>query len=61
MEIERYRNILWWVFAVLALLFGGVGFYFDGAPWAKWFFLLGGVSAFAGHILWLGKKRPDKR
>lgn len=58
MKNAELEKLIWRFLVILTILFGGVGFFFEEGPWSKLFFILGGICAFAGHLLWLRKKRP---
>jgi len=57
MKKNKYRNYFWWVSVMSAIMFGALGFVFENNSWSKWFYMLGGISAFSGHIIWLSGKR----
>jgi hypothetical protein len=56
-EKNKYRNAFWWISVLSAIMFGVLGFAFENNIWSKWFYILGGIAAFSGHVIWLSGKR----
>lgn len=50
---KRASQILWWICVFFTVLFGTLGMIFKKGP----FFLIGGIFAFTGHLIWVAKRR----